>query len=106
MKTMGKKFLPTGTLLMVALILSATSAAAQMSGSTKVQGNSSIDVHADRVDTIASGSKNAAITSIGTIDSSLSAGRQISVDVQGVENIVTGTGRKGCITIGSTTPCK
>lgn len=79
--------------------------AAQESGGVHLKGNTTIDAHAQDVNTVATGTNNTAITNIGNISESGSGDRKVSVDVKNVENVVGGSGHKGCISIGGD-PCK
>ncbi|MDP2809906.1 MAG: hypothetical protein Q8O34_07120 [Rhodocyclaceae bacterium] len=75
------------------------SAWAQSSGGV-VRGNTSINVNAGEINTIAVGSGNTAKTSIGSVKSSKSS-TNVTVDVKNVSNVVVGRGKKGCINIGT-----
>ncbi len=66
-----------------------------------VRGNTSINVNAENISTIAAGSGNAARTSIGSVKGNVRESTKITVDVKSVSNVVTGRNKKGCINIGT-----
>lgn len=94
-----------GALLLVLTLAAVAPALAQQSGGVAVRGTTRIDANAKDVNTVAIGSGNTATTRIGVIDESTRHHTSVTVDVKNVDNIVTGTGRKGCINIGSTGKC-
>lgn len=91
--------------VLLASALIAGPAIAQQSGGVRVKGNTTIDVHAKDVNTIASGTNNTAITNIGTINEDTKGNSKVTVDVKNVENVVSGHGKKGCVSIGSKGGC-
>lgn len=66
-----------------------------------VRGNTEINVNAENVNTIATGSGNTAKTSIGSVKGGTRESSKITVDVKNVSNVVSGRGKKGCINIGT-----
>ena len=91
--------------IVAAFLLSVAVAMAQNAGGVSLRGNTNIDVHAKDVNTVAVGSGNTAVTNIGTVDQNNGGHKNVTVDVQNVENIVGGANRKGCISIAGA-PCK
>lgn len=75
-------------------------ASAQTQGGV-VRGNTTINVNAENVNTIAAGSGNTAKTSIGSVKGGTRESTSVTVDVKNVSNVVTGRGKKGCINIGT-----
>ncbi|MFZ4538735.1 hypothetical protein [Propionivibrio sp.] len=65
-----------------------------------VRGNTNINVNAENVNTIATGSGNVARTNIGSVKKGSREGSNVTVDVKNVSNVVSGRGKKGCINIG------
>lgn len=96
---------PITAAALLAAALFASPALAQQSGGVTVKGNTTIDAHAKDVNTIAAGSNNTAITNIGTINEDTKGNSKVTVDVKNVENVVTGHGKKGCVSIGSKGGC-
>jgi azurin len=78
---------------------------AQQSGGVKIQGNTTLDVNAKDVNTIATGTGNTAITNIGTINQDTMGSSHTTVDVKNVENVVGGHNHKGCVSIGAKGTC-
>lgn len=66
-----------------------------------VRGNTTINVNAENVNTIAAGSGNTARTNIGSVKGGTRESTTVTVDVKNVSNVVTGRGKKGCINIGT-----
>lgn len=66
-----------------------------------VRGNTTINVNAENVSTIAAGSGNTAKTSIGSVKSGTRDNTKTTVDVKNVSNVVTGRNKKGCVNIGT-----
>jgi hypothetical protein len=93
-----------GLMLSASLAL-ASLAMAQEAGGVRMRDKTTIDVHAQDVNTVATGRGNTAITNIGTVDQSGGGHKSVTVDVKNVENVVGGSNRKGCISIGGS-PCK
>lgn len=87
-------------LLAVGMAALAASALAQVQGGV-VRGNTTINVNAENVNTIAAGSGNTAKTNIGTVKGGTRESTTVTVDVKNVSNVVTGRGKKGCINIGT-----
>ncbi len=90
-----------GSVLSAALTVAAP-ALAQQAGGVNVKGNTTINATAKDVNTMAVGSGNTAVTQIGVINESTRGNTGVTVDVQHIDNIVSGHGRKGCVNIGST----
>lgn len=88
-----------GALIGSSLLLIALATSAQTQGGA-VRGNTHINVNAENVNTIATGSGNVARTNIGSTKSGVRDGGNVTVDVKNVSNVVTGRGKKGCINIG------
>lgn len=94
-----KKHLPSCFLLGFSMVALIPFAQAQTQGGA-VRGNTNINVNAENVNTIASGSGNVARTNIGSVKSGTRDSSNVTVDVKNVSNVVTGRGKKGCINIG------
>ena len=91
-------FLAAQTLLL-GLTFASSLVLAQAQGGV-VRGNTNVNVNAENVNTIATGSNNVARTNIGSVKSGSKGGSNVTVDVKNVSNVVSGRGRKGCINIG------
>ena len=87
------------TLCALGLMLVVPGVSAQSQGGV-VRGNTNVNVSAENVNTIATGSGNVAKTSIGSVKGGSKGGANVTVDVKNVSNVVSGRGRKGCINIG------
>ena len=85
--------------MLLGLMLVAPMLAAQTQGGV-VRGNNTINVNAENVNTIATGSNNVARTNIGSVKAGAKGGSNVTVDVKNVSNVVSGRGKKGCINIG------
>lgn len=66
-----------------------------------VRGNTTLNVNAENVSTIAAGSGNTAKTSIGSVKGGTRGDTKMTVDVKNVSNVVTGRNKKGCVNIGT-----
>lgn len=99
--------LSSAGLILTVTVLAETPALAQRSADdVTIRGNTTIDVNAKNVTTSVSGSSNKAVTNIGALDQSTNESKKVTVDVKNVENIVSGHGKTGCISIGSNKPCE
>lgn len=97
---MVRSQLGSGVLVALSLGLLSGQAAAQSQGGV-VRGNTTINVNAENVNTIAAGSGNTAKTSIGSVKGGTRESSSVTVDVKNVSNVVTGRGKKGCVNIGT-----
>lgn len=88
------------TMMGVGVICVAPSILAQTQGGV-IRGDTNINVNAENVNTIATGSGNSAKTSIGSVKGGTRESTNVTVDVKNVSNVVTGRGKKGCINIGT-----
>ena len=88
------------TLVVVCFACAAVPGWAQTQGGV-VRGNTTLNVNAENVNTIAAGSGNTAKTNIGSVKGGTRESSTVTVDVKNVSNVVTGRGKKGCINIGT-----
>ena len=89
-----------GATLALAGFLAAPAADAQQSGGVRVKGNTELNVNAENVNTIASGTGNVARTTIGGVKGNTNQNTKVTVDVKNVSNIATGRNKKACVNIG------
>lgn len=73
--------------------------AIQVGNGTAIRGNSSIDVNAENVNTVVTGSGNVGRTTVGAVKKN-GGGGNVVVNVKNVSNVVSGRKKKGCINIG------
>ena len=90
---------PSGLVFFLVSILPSIALAQSQGGA--VRGNTQINVNAENVNTIATGSGNTARTSIGSVKGNVRESTKVTVDVKNVSNVVTGRNKKGCINIGT-----
>jgi len=93
-----------GTALLVG-VLWGGAALAQQETQTKLQGHNTIDVNAGNVDNIVRGSNNTSVVNIGALTGDVK-NQSVTVDVKNVENIVSGHGKHGCISVASSQGCQ
>ncbi|MBF0560512.1 MAG: hypothetical protein HQL37_00580 [Alphaproteobacteria bacterium] len=100
---MSRKY-PALALAALALVIS-QAASAQQSGGVHVTGDTTIDVSAKNVSTLASGTGNTAVTNIGAITEDTTGKTSVAVSAKNIENVVSGHGKKGCVSIASQGGC-
>lgn len=84
----------------VIVMLSAPLAWAQVSGGTRVQGNTQINATSENVTTIATGSGTSAKTRIGVVQGDKKGDMRINVNAANVTTVVGGRNKKACTNIG------
>jgi hypothetical protein len=96
----GRRALWGGALLIIAGLLGGSVAMAQETGGVKVKGNTQLNVNANNINTVATGTGNVARTTIGAVKGSTHQSTNVTVDVKNVSNVAAGRNRKSCVNIG------
>lgn len=89
------KFVP------LVLLLAAPVAFGQSAQRAQIKGNTEINVTANNMTAVATGSNNVAKNRVGVVQGSKTGDTKISAHVNSVTNVVGGRNRKSCVNIGS-----